>query len=98
MLQTIYHLCLTFQPLLGHCFFFVRHFSEKAIKPDNVHKDVYFGYFEVENGDLLGGIEFYLSRIIMPALKATTVSFSRFKSVKVMYVKGLSKVVRHTIE
>uniref|UniRef100_H2ZG63 Uncharacterized protein n=1 Tax=Ciona savignyi TaxID=51511 RepID=H2ZG63_CIOSA len=58
--------------MVGHCFFFARHSNEKAIKPDNVHKDVYFGYIEVEDGDLLGAVQFYLSRIMLPALKATT--------------------------
>jgi len=61
------------QPLLGQCFFFVRHFSEKPIRFDNVHKDVLFGYIEVENGDLLGAIGSYLSQVMLPSLKATEV-------------------------
>ncbi|XP_076801600.1 dynein axonemal heavy chain 8-like [Clavelina lepadiformis] len=60
------------EPLLGHALFFVRHSADKAIKTDNVQKDTYFGYFEVENGDLLGGVEFYLSKVMLPALKATS--------------------------
>nr|XP_018669928.1 dynein heavy chain 5, axonemal-like isoform X1 [Ciona intestinalis]XP_026692815.1 dynein heavy chain 5, axonemal-like isoform X1 [Ciona intestinalis] len=60
------------EPLVGHCFFFVRHSNEKAIKPDNVHKDAYFGCFEVEDGDVLGAVQFYMSKIMLPALKATS--------------------------
>ena len=67
------HLFFIFQPLLGHCFFFVRSSNEKRLTTDLLEKDVCFGNFEVENGNVLKGLEYFLSNITLPCLRASSV-------------------------
>ncbi|XP_039266995.2 dynein axonemal heavy chain 8-like [Styela clava] len=59
------------EPLTGWCFFFVRHSNESAIEVGNIHKDVFFGNFLVENGNLLDAVKFYMSKVIFPQIAAT---------------------------
>ncbi|NWQ87905.1 DYH5 protein, partial [Burhinus bistriatus] len=53
----------------GTCAFFLRP-SDKAITASNVSQEVNFGIFDCTNGNILQGLEFFLSQIMIPALKS----------------------------
>ncbi|NWY55365.1 DYH5 protein, partial [Chionis minor] len=53
----------------GTCAFFLRT-SDKVITASNVSQEVNFGIFGCTNGNILQGLEFFLSQIMIPALKS----------------------------
>ncbi|NXI89914.1 DYH5 protein, partial [Psophia crepitans] len=53
----------------GTCAFFLRT-SDKVITTSNVAQEVNFGIFDCTNGNILQGMEFFLSQIMIPALKS----------------------------
>ncbi|XP_035754904.1 dynein heavy chain 5, axonemal-like [Egretta garzetta] len=53
----------------GTCAFFLRT-SDKVITASNVSQEVNFGVFDCTNGNILQGLEFFLSQIMIPALKS----------------------------
>ncbi|NWU89914.1 DYH5 protein, partial [Upupa epops] len=53
----------------GICTFFLRT-SDKLITASNVSQEVDFGMFNCINGNILQGLEFFLSQIMIPALKS----------------------------
>ncbi|KAF1412698.1 Dynein heavy chain 5, axonemal, partial [Spheniscus humboldti] len=53
----------------GTCAFFLRT-SDKVITASNVSQEVNFGVFDCINGNILQGLEFFLSQIMIPALKS----------------------------
>ncbi|NXI68666.1 DYH5 protein, partial [Anseranas semipalmata] len=53
----------------GICAFFLRT-SDKVITASNVSQEVNFGVFDCSNGNILQGLEFFLSQIMIPALKS----------------------------
>ncbi|NXL44959.1 DYH5 protein, partial [Podilymbus podiceps] len=53
----------------GTCAFFLRT-SDKVITASNVSQEVNFGIFDCTNGNILQGLEFFLSQIMIPALKS----------------------------
>ncbi|NWU68691.1 DYH5 protein, partial [Pterocles burchelli] len=53
----------------GTCAFFLRT-SDKVITASNVSQEVTFGIFDCTNGNILQGLEFFLSQIMIPALKS----------------------------
>ncbi|NXF63026.1 DYH5 protein, partial [Ciccaba nigrolineata] len=53
----------------GTCAFFLR-MSDKVITASNVSQEVNFGIFDCTNGNILQGLEFFLSQIMIPALKS----------------------------
>ncbi|NXE81393.1 DYH5 protein, partial [Cochlearius cochlearius] len=53
----------------GTCAFFLRT-SDKVITASNVSQEVNFGVFDCTNGSILQGLEFFLSQIMLPALKS----------------------------
>ncbi|NWI29951.1 DYH5 protein, partial [Sula dactylatra] len=53
----------------GACAFFLRT-SDKVITASNVSQEVNFGIFDCTNGNILQGLEFFLSQIMIPALKS----------------------------
>ncbi|NXF37210.1 DYH5 protein, partial [Nyctibius bracteatus] len=53
----------------GTCAFFLRT-SHEVITASNVSQEVNFGIFDCTNGNILQGLEFFLSQIMMPALKS----------------------------
>ncbi|XP_051465193.1 dynein axonemal heavy chain 5-like [Apus apus] len=55
--------------LTGTCAFFLRT-SDKVITASNVSQEVNFGIFDCTNGNILQGLEFFLSQIMIPALKS----------------------------
>ncbi|NWT49512.1 DYH5 protein, partial [Erythrocercus mccallii] len=52
----------------GTCAFFLRT-SDEVITASNVSQEVNFGMFDCINGNILHGLEFFLSQIMIPALK-----------------------------
>ncbi|NXO61708.1 DYH5 protein, partial [Phainopepla nitens] len=57
------------QDFTGTCAFFLRT-SDEVITASNVSQEVHFGMFDSTNGNILQGLEFFLSQIIIPALKS----------------------------
>ncbi|NXX43753.1 DYH5 protein, partial [Tricholaema leucomelas] len=53
----------------GTCAFFLRT-SDKAVTASNVSQEINFGIFDCSNGNILQGLEFFLSQIMIPALKS----------------------------
>ncbi|NXK57869.1 DYH5 protein, partial [Sylvietta virens] len=53
----------------GTCAFFLRT-SDEVITASNVSQEVDFGMFDCSNGNILQGLEFFLSQIMIPALKS----------------------------
>ncbi|XP_031445280.1 dynein heavy chain 5, axonemal-like [Phasianus colchicus] len=53
----------------GICAFFLR-MSDKVITTSNVCQEVNFGIFDCSNGNILQGLELFLSQIMIPALKS----------------------------
>ncbi|NXR77058.1 DYH5 protein, partial [Pycnonotus jocosus] len=53
----------------GTCAFFLRT-SAEVITASNVSQEVNFGMFHCTNGNVLQGLEFFLSQIMIPALKS----------------------------
>ncbi|NXT99260.1 DYH5 protein, partial [Buphagus erythrorhynchus] len=53
----------------GICAFFLRT-SDEVITASNVSQEVNFGMFDCTNGNILQGVEFFLSQIMIPALKS----------------------------
>ncbi|NXR09296.1 DYH5 protein, partial [Semnornis frantzii] len=53
----------------GTCAFFLRT-SDKAVTASNVSQEMNFGIFDCSNGNILQGLEFFLSQIMIPALKS----------------------------
>ncbi|NWX15580.1 DYH5 protein, partial [Aegotheles bennettii] len=53
----------------GICAFFLRS-SDKVITASNASQEVNFGIFDCINGNILQGLEFFLSQIMIPALKS----------------------------
>ncbi|NXQ55160.1 DYH5 protein, partial [Anthoscopus minutus] len=53
----------------GTCAFFLRT-SDEVITASNVSQEVNFGMFDCTNGNILQGLEFFLSQIMIPALKS----------------------------
>ncbi|OXB57017.1 hypothetical protein ASZ78_015603 [Callipepla squamata] len=53
----------------GICAFFLRT-SDKVITASNVCQEVNFGIFDCSNGNILQGLELFLSHIMIPALKS----------------------------
>ncbi|XP_027535095.1 dynein heavy chain 5, axonemal-like isoform X3 [Neopelma chrysocephalum] len=53
----------------GTCAFFLRT-SDEVITASNVSQEVNFGMFDCPNGNTLQGLEFFLSHIMIPALKS----------------------------
>ncbi|NXE91397.1 DYH5 protein, partial [Menura novaehollandiae] len=53
----------------GTCAFFLRT-SDGLITASNVSQEVNFGMFDCTNGNILQGLEFFLSQIMIPALKS----------------------------
>ncbi|NXK95666.1 DYH5 protein, partial [Formicarius rufipectus] len=53
----------------GTCAFFLRT-SDEVITASNVSQEVNFGMFDCANGNILQGLEFFLSQIMIPALKS----------------------------
>ncbi|NXK07694.1 DYH5 protein, partial [Herpetotheres cachinnans] len=53
----------------GTCAFFLRT-SDKVITASNVSQEVNFGIFDCTNGNILQGLECFLSQIMIPALKS----------------------------
>ncbi|NXC51173.1 DYH5 protein, partial [Penelope pileata] len=53
----------------GICAFFLRT-SDKVITASNICQEVNFGMFDCSNGNILQGLEFFLSQIMVPALKS----------------------------
>ncbi|NXW15838.1 DYH5 protein, partial [Circaetus pectoralis] len=53
----------------GTCAFFLRT-SDKVITASSVSQEVNFGIFDCTNGNILQGLEFFLSQIMIPALKS----------------------------
>ncbi|XP_032037004.1 dynein heavy chain 5, axonemal-like [Aythya fuligula] len=53
----------------GTCAFFLRT-SDKVITASNISQEVNFGVFDCSNGNILEGLEFLLSQIMIPALKS----------------------------
>ncbi|NWZ06837.1 DYH5 protein, partial [Agelaius phoeniceus] len=53
----------------GTCAFFLRT-SDEVITASNVSQEVNFGMFDCSNGNILQGLEFFLSQIMIPALKS----------------------------
>ncbi|XP_064515055.1 dynein axonemal heavy chain 5-like isoform X4 [Pseudopipra pipra] len=53
----------------GTCAFFLRT-SDEVITASNVSQEVNFGMFDCPNGNTLQGLEFFLSQIMIPALKS----------------------------
>ncbi|NXG38045.1 DYH5 protein, partial [Dromaius novaehollandiae] len=55
--------------LTGTCAFFLRA-SDKMITTSNVSQEVNFGIFDCTGGNILQGLEFFLSQVMIPALKS----------------------------
>ncbi|NXP52788.1 DYH5 protein, partial [Heliornis fulica] len=55
--------------ITGICVFFLRT-SDKVITASNVSQEVNFGIFDCTNGNILQGLEFFLTQIMIPALKS----------------------------
>ncbi|NXG56994.1 DYH5 protein, partial [Hemiprocne comata] len=55
--------------LTGTCAFFLRT-SDKVITASDISQEVNFGIFDCTNGNILQGLEFFLSQIMIPALKS----------------------------
>ncbi|NXW33599.1 DYH5 protein, partial [Phaetusa simplex] len=55
--------------ITGTCAFFLRT-SDKVITASNASQEVNFGIFDCTNGNILQGLEFFLSQIMVPALKS----------------------------
>ncbi|NWT78291.1 DYH5 protein, partial [Lanius ludovicianus] len=53
----------------GTCAFFLRT-SDEVITASNVSQEVDFGMLDCTNGNILQGLEFFLSQIMIPALKS----------------------------
>ncbi|NXI38506.1 DYH5 protein, partial [Galbula dea] len=53
----------------GTCAFFLRT-SDKVITTSNISQEVNFGIFDCTNGNILQGLEVFLSHIMIPALKS----------------------------
>ncbi|NXJ31651.1 DYH5 protein, partial [Ciconia maguari] len=53
----------------GTCAFFLRT-SDKVVTASNVSQEVNFGIFDCTNGNILQGLGFFLSQIMIPALKS----------------------------
>ncbi|NXY83113.1 DYH5 protein, partial [Alcedo cyanopectus] len=53
----------------GTCAFFLRT-SDKVINASNVSQELNFGMFDCTNGSILQGLEFFLSQVMIPALKS----------------------------
>ncbi|NXP33256.1 DYH5 protein, partial [Leiothrix lutea] len=53
----------------GTCAFFLRT-SDEVITASNVSQEVNFGMFDCTDGNILQGLEFFLSQIMIPALKS----------------------------
>ncbi|NXD49917.1 DYH5 protein, partial [Corvus moneduloides] len=53
----------------GTCAFFLRT-SDEVITASNVSQEVNFGMLDCTNGNILQGLEFFLSQIMIPALKS----------------------------
>ncbi|NXB76519.1 DYH5 protein, partial [Donacobius atricapilla] len=53
----------------GTCAFFLRT-SDEVITASNVSQEVNFGMFDCTNGNIIQGLEFFLSQIMIPALKS----------------------------
>ncbi|NXF85360.1 DYH5 protein, partial [Eubucco bourcierii] len=53
----------------GICAFFLRT-SDKTVTASNVSQEMNFGIFDCSNGNILQGLEFFLSQIMIPALKS----------------------------
>ncbi|NWS41892.1 DYH5 protein, partial [Probosciger aterrimus] len=53
----------------GTCAFFLR-ISDKVVTVSNVSQEVNFGIIDCTNGNILEGLEFFLSQIMIPALKS----------------------------
>ncbi|NWT10351.1 DYH5 protein, partial [Vireo altiloquus] len=59
----------TTEDFTGTCAFFLRT-SDEGITASNVSQEVNFGMFDCTNGNILQGLEFFLSQIMIPALKS----------------------------
>ncbi|RMC15722.1 hypothetical protein DUI87_07925 [Hirundo rustica rustica] len=57
------------QDFTGTCAFFLRT-SDEVITASNVSQEVNFGMFDCTDGNILQGLEFFLSQIMIPALKS----------------------------
>nr|XP_026646778.1 dynein heavy chain 5, axonemal isoform X3 [Zonotrichia albicollis] len=57
------------EDITGTCAFFLRT-SDEVITASNVSQEVNFGMFDCTNGNILQGLEFFLSQIMIPALKS----------------------------
>ncbi|NXT77146.1 DYH5 protein, partial [Zapornia atra] len=55
--------------ITGTCAFFLRT-SDKVITASNVSQEVNFGMFDCTNGNILQGLEVFLSHVMIPALKS----------------------------
>ncbi|NXN20889.1 DYH5 protein, partial [Nycticryphes semicollaris] len=55
--------------ITGTCAFFLKT-SEKVVTASNVSQEVNFGVFDCTHGNILQGLEFFLSQIMVPALKS----------------------------
>ncbi|NXI23792.1 DYH5 protein, partial [Sterrhoptilus dennistouni] len=53
----------------GTCAFFLRT-SDEVVTASNVSQEVNFGMFDCTDGNILQGLEFFLSQIMIPALKS----------------------------
>ncbi|NWR59507.1 DYH5 protein, partial [Bucorvus abyssinicus] len=53
----------------GTCAFFLRT-SDKVITASNVSQEMNFGILDCTNGNILQGLEFFLTQIMIPALKS----------------------------
>ncbi|XP_067147242.1 dynein axonemal heavy chain 5-like [Apteryx mantelli] len=57
------------ESLTGTCAFFLRT-SDKVITMLNVSQELNFGVFDCTDGNILEGLEFFLSQVMIPALKS----------------------------
>ncbi|NXJ59182.1 DYH5 protein, partial [Rostratula benghalensis] len=55
--------------ITGTCAFFLKT-SEKVVTASNVSQEVNFGVFDCTHGNILQGLEFFLSQVMVPALKS----------------------------
>ncbi|KAJ7420669.1 dynein heavy chain 5, axonemal-like protein [Willisornis vidua] len=65
-------LCITMgftEGFTGTCAFFLRT-SDEAVTASNVSQEVNFGMIDCTSGNILQGLEFFLSQIMIPALKS----------------------------
>ena len=62
------------QGLTGMCLYFLRT-TNKAITPVNIASEVNFGMMDCSDRSVLSGLEKYLSKIVLPALKTLEVRY-----------------------